>query len=109
MIFDLYKMSIEISNLELLNFIIENGDLSNKNISVEEKFRKLAKDLKNTYCLTLDVFKLLSTLRAVYEVRNKNEDWDRKRELFSLMIIQSVLGHHHIVCQFCQERLAEKA
>ena len=71
MIFDLYKISIEISNLELLNFIIENGDLSNKNISVEEK---LAEDLKNTYCLTLDVFKLQSMLRAVYEVRNKNED-----------------------------------
>ena len=87
MIFDSYKMSIEISNLELLNFIIENGDLSNNNISVEEKFRKLAEDLKNPYCLTLDVFKLQSTLRAVYEVRNKNEDWDRKRELFSLMII----------------------
>ena len=68
-------MYFKITNSELLVFINEHGNLKDKSVKLITKFSNVAKIFKESYCLKADVKTLQLTLKQVFEVKNKDEEW----------------------------------
>ena len=68
-------MYFKITNSELLVFINEHGNRKDKSVKLITKLSNVAKIFKESYCLKAEVKTLQLTLKQVFEVKNKDEEW----------------------------------
>ena len=78
-------MSSEISNSDLFDFTVANGDRSNKRIKGGEKFKRFAELLISGDGLKTNIFKLQVILRLVYNVCDKDKNGSKRRNLLNLI------------------------
>ena len=67
-------MSLELSNGEILDFLLKN-DVKNRNIKNSVKFRRLAEKFISEYNIQADLSITQQLLKKLYEVKHKSEEW----------------------------------
>ena len=80
-------MSIEITNGEVLDFILSNGNLQDRTVKISKKFRQLASLFIKKYHLAASISLMQLTLRAIYDVRNKDDSWRNTSRTFERRIL----------------------
>ena len=77
-------MSLELSNGEILDFLIKN-DVKNRNVQSSVKFRHLAEKFMSEYNIQADLSIIQQSLKKLYEVKHKSEEWLRAVRKFELV------------------------
>ena len=68
-------MSLEITNGEVFEFILSNGNLQDRSVKIAKKFRNLASLFIKKHHLGGSLSAIQVTLKAIYDVKNKDDDW----------------------------------
>ena len=111
-------MQFRISNRELLKFIHDRGNLKDKSIMINSKFTHLAETFKQEHCLKGNVTTLKLTLKQVYEVKSKDEEWMQKIRSFEVEQAEpspkrvchmvGAVGRPSVIIKDCPSKRSEK-
>ena len=75
-------MYLEITNGEILDFILSNGNLQDRSVKITKKFRQLASLFIKKHDLAASLSSIQVTLRAIYDVKSKDEGWRNTARMF---------------------------
>ena len=75
-------MSLQITNGEIFEFILTNGELQRKDVSKSIKFRNLALKFIKVHKIKDQLGLVQLTLKHIHDVKEKTEEWRGNVRIF---------------------------